>query len=436
VSVIDPASNAVVASVPVGLFPRDVAIRPDGLFAYVANNGSNTVSVINTLTSRVVATVSVGIAPTFVAMRPDGVFFYVANDGSGTISVIRTATNSLVSTLPISSGPSQIHKLILTPDGAFAYVASEGLVSIIETSTNTVKAKIPVNITPLDMIISPNGAFAYVAGRETPFEGGVYVISTATQSVVNVIPGISDGLAITPDNAFLYVLSTGGDVGDSVEVSVIDTTSNSPVADVDLGTNVPSPIGMVITPDGSFVVLAYPGFLKVISTATNTVVGTVPINIARFTPDKAFAFISQPFRSQNYTMVNVEANNVVGNVPFLLGPNSAAMTPDISWAYQDIQARTMVSKSGFTPAIFPQVFLQLVAVRNNSTQPIAGPITITINNLQNAIFLGNSLRSTVTPGPDNVFSPGEIVTFPLTFFSTSPGSITYTERVLAAASAP
>ena len=64
------ASNTVVATVPVGVNPRAVAITPDGAFAYVANEGSDAVSVIATSTNTVVATVTVGAQPRGVAITP------------------------------------------------------------------------------------------------------------------------------------------------------------------------------------------------------------------------------------------------------------------------------------------------------------------------------------------------------------------------------
>jgi YVTN family beta-propeller protein len=71
VSVIDTATNAVVATVPVGSIPEGVAITPDGKHAYVTNNGSNTVSVIRTATSRVeAATIALSAEPFFVGIVP------------------------------------------------------------------------------------------------------------------------------------------------------------------------------------------------------------------------------------------------------------------------------------------------------------------------------------------------------------------------------
>jgi YVTN family beta-propeller protein len=50
VSVIDPATDAVVATIPVGNGPGGIAVTPNGAFAYVANAFGNDVSVISAAT--------------------------------------------------------------------------------------------------------------------------------------------------------------------------------------------------------------------------------------------------------------------------------------------------------------------------------------------------------------------------------------------------
>src|SRR5659263_81277 len=95
VSVIDTATETVIAMVNVGKTPEGVAISPDGTKIYVANCGSNTVSVINTTTNTVIATVKVGSSPVGVSVSLDGKKVYVANQESNTVSVIDTATETV-----------------------------------------------------------------------------------------------------------------------------------------------------------------------------------------------------------------------------------------------------------------------------------------------------------------------------------------------------
>ena len=71
-----------------------MAITPDGTRAYVTNPDSNSVSVIDTATNSVVATIAVGGFG--VAITPDGTRAYVAGGGFNTVAVIDTATNTVV----------------------------------------------------------------------------------------------------------------------------------------------------------------------------------------------------------------------------------------------------------------------------------------------------------------------------------------------------
>ncbi|HEX6731584.1 MAG TPA: hypothetical protein VF074_16280, partial [Pyrinomonadaceae bacterium] len=114
-AVIDTATNTVVTLVPLpGTVPFGVAITPDGAFAYVANNGGgvccggggvpSSVSVIDTATNTIVAIVPVG-SPNGIAVSPDGALVYVTNLSNNTVSVIDTATNSPFAVVPVGTFP-------------------------------------------------------------------------------------------------------------------------------------------------------------------------------------------------------------------------------------------------------------------------------------------------------------------------------------------
>jgi YVTN family beta-propeller protein/uncharacterized repeat protein (TIGR03803 family) len=130
--------------------------------AYVTNTGSNTVSVLDTVTNAVLATVPVGVKPEGVAVTPDGTQAYVANAGSNTVSVIATATNTVAATVPvIATATNTVAATVpvglkpkgvaVNPTGLHAYVtnSTDGTVSVIKTSTNTVVATVLVEDTPM-----------------------------------------------------------------------------------------------------------------------------------------------------------------------------------------------------------------------------------------------------------------------------------------------
>jgi uncharacterized repeat protein (TIGR01451 family) len=252
VSVIDTSTNTeVLPRIPVGFFPFGVAFTPDGAFAYVVNiatvsNGNVTpsnVSVIDTSTNtEVLPRIPVGTSPFNVAITPDGAFAYVVNFWSHDVSVIDTSTNTeVLPRIPVGNNPIAV---AITPDGAFAYVTNYNShnVSVIDTSTNTeVLPRIPVGTSPDAVAITPDGAFAYVTNYNSH---NVSVIDTSTNT--EVLPRIPVGtspvaVVITPDGAFAYVANYN-----SHDVSVIDTSTNTEVLPrIPVGT---SPRGVAITP--------------------------------------------------------------------------------------------------------------------------------------------------------------------------------------------
>ena len=67
--VIDTATNAIVAEVPVGKRPWNMALTPDGKKLYVACGRSNAVAVVDTVTYQKIAEIPVGELPWGVAIR-------------------------------------------------------------------------------------------------------------------------------------------------------------------------------------------------------------------------------------------------------------------------------------------------------------------------------------------------------------------------------
>ena len=225
VSVIDTASNTVVATVTVGANPYGVAVNPGGMRAYVANTNSNNVSVINTATNTVVATVAVGAAALGISINPAGTRVYVTNGVN--VSVIDTATNTVVAT--VATGTSA-YGVAVNPAGTRAYVANRGSdnVSVIDTATNTVIATVAEGTSPSGIAVNPAGTRAFVTNSNS---NNVSVIDTATNTVVaTVAAGTAPlGVAVNPASTRVYVANFSGNV------SVIDTTTNAVAATVVVG---------------------------------------------------------------------------------------------------------------------------------------------------------------------------------------------------------
>jgi YVTN family beta-propeller protein len=271
VSVLDTATNAVVATVEVGDEPLGAAVHPSGSRTYVANQvaPNGTVSVIDTASNTVIATVPVGARPSGVAVKLPGNFVYVTNRDDKNVSVIDTATNAVVATIAVGNNPLGI---AIDPAGTPAYVVNKGSnnVSVIDTTLNAVVATIPVGNDPSQVAIGPNGQRAYVSNSSNT---SVSVIDTSTVAVVATVPvgSIPEGLTVDPSGARLYVANSGPN-----SVSVVDTATNTVLKTIDVGL---TPFEVAIRPDGArlFVLNRASGNVSVVDTATNTVAATVPV---------------------------------------------------------------------------------------------------------------------------------------------------------------
>ena len=231
VSVIDTTINAVVATIPVGNTPIGVAMNPVAPRAYVTNHSSNTVSVIDTATKSVIAPpLNVGNWPVGVAVNPAGTRVYVANWGLDLaqndyrVSVIDTATNAVstiqvgTATPPVGVDPAGV---AVAPGGGHVYVTHAGSdeVSVIETATNTVIARIPVGTGPVGVAVAPDGGHVYVANTGISADDNtVSVIETTNHTVETTLPPAGEkpvGVAATARN--VYVAHASSNI-----VSVID----------------------------------------------------------------------------------------------------------------------------------------------------------------------------------------------------------------------
>ena len=210
----------------VGSYPQAVAVSPDGSRVYVANYGGDSVSVINTATNAVVATVSVGRRPSGVAVSPDGSRVYVPIEDSK-VKVINTATNAVVATVGVGSYPEGV---AVSPDGSRVYVANyyDDSVSVINTATNAVVATVGVGSSPYGVAVSPDGSRVYVSNY---YDDSVSVINTATNAVVATV-GVGSypyGVAVGAGGSPVYVTNS-----EAASVSVLGASASAPAAPTSL----------------------------------------------------------------------------------------------------------------------------------------------------------------------------------------------------------
>jgi YVTN family beta-propeller protein len=323
VSVIDTKTNTVVKTIVLpepNRFPGGVAVSPSGSRAYITNlcdggiqglstcmpGDTGSVSVIDTATNTVIATIVVGSEPSGIAVTPDDSRVYVVNGcdsncaagdpatTASSISVIDALSgspteNTVIRTIPLpfATGAAGIG---MNQAGSLVFVSSisdrtgtGGTLAAIETATGTILDVMQIPVVATQLVMNPASARLYIAS----LTGELAVIDTASFSYINnvtVSPGIS--LVIKPDGTRLYVTNING--GD---LMVLDSSND----DLSLVASVSAEIGQLgiaAHPDGSKVyvvdALSDPGKVWILNTATNTysgtqiVVGKFPVGFGQF----------------------------------------------------------------------------------------------------------------------------------------------------------
>lgn len=194
-------------------------------------------------------------------------------------------------------GSTYSSHIALSPDDRFVWAANpdNNSVTVINVAgdANVKVAEIPVGAEPQCVAATPNGQKVYVTNM---VGGTVAVINAATRKVFKVIPVGTEpfGCALTPDGSKLYVANFSSD-----NVSVISTATDTVVRTIPVPAANPKPRGVAITAGGKVYVTSFlaqlvddgrpidekegrddgkEGHVTVISSATDTVLGTVVLN--------------------------------------------------------------------------------------------------------------------------------------------------------------
>jgi YVTN family beta-propeller protein len=369
---LDTTNNTAIPDTSLPLQSSHMVLTPDGRFAYVSMEVSNTgepgnsVEVVSTASHTVVATVTVGSTPTGLAITPDGKSVYVSNNGWSAVWVIGTDTNTVSATIATGRTPGSI---AITPDGAFVWVTHylDNSLSVIDNATHTVVNTVSLPGRPQNIVISADGKRGYVSNGN-----GLSVIDTATRAVLNTIAFTSQtgGVALTPDGRFLYVTSGNFFVG--YAISVIDTASSAVVASIpDPEGGNPAPLSM--SPDGSSLYVSNSNYansassVSVFSTATNTLLATIPTGIATgpvvFVPGANPALSSLSFNPSNVT----GGASSTGTVSLSAGAPPGGATVSLTSDNNSVTVPASVTvAAGSTTAEFP-VTTSAVAATETAT---------------------------------------------------------------------
>jgi YVTN family beta-propeller protein len=288
IKIVDPAAGKVIAAVREGEpqgkdTGHEVAASLDGKFAYAPVYGDSGVGkpgtdgrnmvVIDIASHKLVGNVDFGhgvrphcavVAPPMAGF-PEGVL-YVTTELDKTVSIIDPKTLKIVGTVP--TGSEESHMLAITHDGRWGYTANvgPGTVSVLDLKARKVVKIIPIAKTTQRISVSMDDKMAFTSDQTKP---ELDVIDTATNTVKARVPLASYGYgtASTPDGRWLLV-----PMMDVNKVAVVDLKTLTVAKNIDLAAGT-HPQEALVRPDGkaAYVSCDHSGQVAEIDPATWTV---------------------------------------------------------------------------------------------------------------------------------------------------------------------
>lgn len=291
VSLIDLESGEVVATLPTGVGPHEVAVSPDGRLAVVADYGTgaapgSTLTVIDVPGARVVKTVSLG-----EYRRPHGLVWHAPDRLYVTAEAQRALLEVDVEAgevrRAVATGQEVSHMVAVTPDGSRAFVANigSGTVTAIDLEAGTKLGDVATGEGAEGIAVGTDGKRVWVTNRAADT---VSVVDAGSLEVVATVePGSFPIRAeVTPDGRWVLVSNAR-----SGTISVIDAESAEVARTIELGVEArdgegrllqfgegsPVPIGIEIAPDGkrAWVAAANADAIAVLDLEEWKVVGTL-----------------------------------------------------------------------------------------------------------------------------------------------------------------
>ncbi len=295
VTVLDPSTGDVIATVPVGKRSRGLKLNRDGSLLYVAVSGlpkcppsvpdeecaklkrdlnADGIATIDTATLKVSGLLKSGSDPEQFDLSRDGKRLFISNEDSSQASVLDTATGAIIVTIPIGHEPEGVR---VSPNGRWAVVTSEtdSTVSIIDTGALKVLKTVAVGQRPRDLAFTPDSAVAYVSGEGDASLSRVPIPDGAPVKRVLQLDKQARpmGVVFDPSKRRIYV-STGR--GGTVAVVQQETAGEKLLKEIPVGAR---PWGLALSRDGRRLYTANgpSNDVTIVDTSSLSVVKKVPV---------------------------------------------------------------------------------------------------------------------------------------------------------------
>jgi YVTN family beta-propeller protein len=294
--IVDPASLTIVARVPVGDNPHEVAVSDDGKIAYISNYGGNTISVVDLVAQKALPAIDLG-----ALRQPHGLDFaggklFFTAEGAKVVGHYDPATQKI--DWVIGTGQDRTHMVIAAKDlkTVFTSNVSSGTISIITQvapgqgpgpggpggpggrggpggpggrgpggasgrggrggppggpppgggpgrgGPDWSVTNVAVGHGSEGFDLTPDGKELWVANAN---DATISIIDVAAKKVVQTIPSTQSAnrLKITRDGKYAFVSDLGG-----TDLLIVDTAARKPYKTIKMNT---SSEGLLMSPDGT-----------------------------------------------------------------------------------------------------------------------------------------------------------------------------------------
>jgi len=284
---VDPATGNVLAKLPTGLGPHEVAISPDGRTAYASNFGrysvypagdtahdkaGNTITVVDLVERKVKTTFDLGThtGPHGMVVSHDGRLMWVTTETPQAVLEVDASSGKILHVWNTTQDRS--HMIVTTPAEKKFYVTNtvSGSVSVIDKATGEVKV-ISTGPGTEGIAISPDGKEVWAASR---IDAKISIISTATDAILAAFPSGGKGpkrMAFTPDGTQVWVTNSA-----SNQTTVFDARARELLATLEMSK---APSGVYFSGDGrrAYITNANANELSFVDVASRKILNVMPI---------------------------------------------------------------------------------------------------------------------------------------------------------------
>jgi YVTN family beta-propeller protein len=334
VTVINTTSNLVVATLPVGTQPFAFALDTRDRYVDVLNEGSGTgnVTVLNPATNRVVTSVPVAAAPTAALYVAANDRLYVANAGSANVTVIAQSTNTAVGSVPTGAGAAA-DSLAYDPHTLDVAVTCHGSqnVTVFNTSSDRTVANFSTGNFPTAALYDPaTSEFGVVNAGTYLLSANLTLLDGRTLGAVASVPldVRPTGVAFDSGDGQMYVTDNAGN-----STYWIDPTTNLVAGVASVGpqpTVLATPIVYASTSYRLFAI--DPATTSVLAlNAARQLLATIPVGLSpidlAYDSVNGYVFVAQDLDG-NLSVINSATDAVIGSLPIALDQNLRAVGVD------------------------------------------------------------------------------------------------------------